>query len=170
MITTEVPPAAVALPLPIAMGEKSVNPNWAFLEAFTAAFTSDDIVGWSGLAAPDAVWEVVASGETFTGKAKLLELANRSVAARVHSGDTGIKPFNIFSNPDGSRVCWEYVHTAIVTDKWPASERRPAVGSSVNIPIVLIMEIRDGKFVKVREYFDLLTASGDPRGAHPLYS
>ncbi len=40
----------------------------------------------------------------------------------------------------------------------------------MNIPIVLIMEIRDGKFVKVREYFDLLTASGDPRGAHPLYS
>jgi limonene-1,2-epoxide hydrolase len=144
--------------------------NRDFLESFTAAFTTDDTAAWANLAAPDAIWEVVASGETFAGKEKLLELATRSVAARVHNSAVGIKPFNIFSNADGTQVCWEYIHTAVVTDKWPASTRRPAVGSSVVIPIVLILEVRGGKFVRVREYFDLLTASGDPRVAHPMYS
>jgi len=37
------------------------------------------------------------------------------------------------------------------------------------LPIVLIGEIRQGKLVKVREYFDLQTAA-EPGTKHKLYS
>ena len=64
----------------------------------------------------------------------------------------------------------EYVHTGVVTDKWPSSSgHKPAPGTKFELPIMLICEIRQGKFVKVREYFDLLTLL-EPGTSHRLYS
>jgi hypothetical protein len=70
---------------------------------------------------------------------------------------------------EGTKLCWEYVHTAIVTDKWPSSTHRPPPGTKIELPILLIGEIRYGKLVKVREYFDLLTVT-EPGTPHHLYS
>jgi hypothetical protein len=112
----------------------------------------------------------MATGETFKGIDKMLELANRSVAARKHDGELGIKPTNVFANGEGTKLCWEYIHSGIVTDKWPStSAQKPAPGTKFELPIVLICEVFEGKLVKVREYFDLLTLT-DAGSPHHLYS
>ncbi len=139
-------------------------------KAFTAAFTSDDIEGWKKLLASDGKWKIMATGETFIGIDKMLELANRSVAARKHGDGLGIKPTNVFTNAEGTKLCWEYVHTGIVTDKWPStSSQRPAPGTKFELPIMLMCEVHEGKLVEVREYFDLLTLT-EAGTAHHLYS
>jgi hypothetical protein len=139
------------------------------VDAFTAAFTSDDVESFYKLIDPDGVWVIMATGETFTGLDQIKQLAMRSVAARTHVGGLGIKPTNIFTNAEGTKLCWEYVHTAVVTDKWPSSKNRPAPGTQIDVPIVLIGEIHRGKLLKVREYFDLQTAI-EPGLQHRLYS
>jgi ketosteroid isomerase-like protein len=140
------------------------------MEAFTAAFTSDDIENWQKLLAPNGEWKIMATGETFRGVDKMVELAKRSVAARKHSGKLGIKPINVFSNEEGTKLCWEYVHTGIVTENWPStSSQKPEPGTEFELPIMLMCEIQNGKLVKVREYFDLLTLL-EPGKPHHLYS
>ena len=139
------------------------------VKAFTAAFTSDDIESFYKLIDPDGEWVIMATGETFRGLDQIKQLTMRSVAARTHGGGLGIKPTNIFTNAEGTKLCWEYMHTAVVTDKWPSSTHRPAPGTKIALPIVLIGEIRQGKLVKVSEYFDLLTAT-EPGTPHKLYS
>jgi ketosteroid isomerase-like protein len=141
----------------------------ALVQAFTSAFTSDDVESFYKLIARDGEWVIMATGETFRGIEQIKQLATRSVAARTHGGGLGIKPTNIFTNAEGTKLCWEYMHTAIVTDKWPSSAHRPAPGTRIELPIVLIGEIRQGKLVKIREYFDLLTAT-EPGTPHKLYS
>jgi limonene-1,2-epoxide hydrolase len=139
------------------------------VQAFTAAFTTDDVEGFYRLIAPQAEWVIMATGETFHGLDQIKSLAMRSVAARDHPVGMGIKPFNIFTNAEGTRLCWEYVHTAVVTDQWPSSNNRPAVGTKISVPIILSCEILDGKIVKAREYFDMWSLV-DPDTPHTLYS
>ena len=111
----------------------------------------------------------MATGETFKGSDKIRELATRSVAARTHGSGEGLLPFNVFTNSEGTRLIWEYVHKGVVTQQWPASTRKPAVGTEFNLPIILSCDIQNGQFTKIREYFDLLTLTeaGTP---HHLYS
>ena len=140
------------------------------VQAFTDAFTSDDVESFFNLIAPDGEWVIMATGETFRGLDQIKQLAMRSVAARTHGGALGIKPTNIFTNAEGTKLCWEYVHTGVVTDKWPASSsQRPAPGTKFELPIILVGEIREGKLIKMREYFDLLTLL-EPGTPHRLYS
>ena len=85
------------------------------VQAFTVAFTTDNVEDFYKLIAPEAEWVIMATGETFRGLDQIKDLAVRSVAARDHPVGMGIKPFNIFTNAEGTRLCWEYVHTAVVT-------------------------------------------------------
>jgi hypothetical protein len=112
---------------------------------------------------------IMATGETFKGLDKTRELATRSVAARTHGSGEGLLPFNVFTNAEGTRLIWEYVHKGVVTEQWPASTRKPAVGTEFNLPIILSCDIQDGKFTKIREYFDLLTLT-EAGTSHHLYS
>jgi ketosteroid isomerase-like protein len=139
-----------------------------FVRVFTAAFTSDDIESFMKLIAPDAEWVIMATGETFRGLDQIRQLATRSVAARMHADGLGIKPTNVFTTADGTKLCWEYVHSGLVTDKWPSSSQKPAPGTKFDLPIMLMCEARQGKLVKVREYFDLLTLTeaGTPHHLH----
>jgi len=140
------------------------------IKDFTTAFTSDDIESWRDLLATNGEWKIMATGETFSGLDQMTQLATQSVAARKHSGELGIKPTNIFTNAEGTKLCWEYVHTGIVTEKWPStSPQRPAPGTKFDLPIMLMCEIQDGKLFRVREYFDLLTLT-EPGTPHHLYS
>jgi len=138
--------------------------------AFTAAFTSDNIENWRKLLSPDGEWKIMATGETFRGLDKMTELANRSVAARKHSGELGIKPINVFTNEEGTKLCWEYVHTGIVTENWPStSAQKPTPGTKFELPIMLMCEVKNDLLIQVREYFDLLTLL-EPGKPHHLYS
>jgi ketosteroid isomerase-like protein len=140
------------------------------IKDFTAAFTSDDIKSWRNLLAPNGEWKIMATGEIFSGLDQMTQLASRSVAARKHSGELGIKPTNVFTNAEGTKLCWEYIHSGIVTEKWPStSSQKPAPGTKFDLPIMLMCEIQDGKLFRVREYFDLLTLT-EPGAPHHLYS
>lgn len=50
-----------------------------------------------------------------------------------------------------------------------ASTHKVAAGTKFVLPIVLICEIREGKLVQIREYFDLLTLL-ESDTQHKLYS
>jgi ketosteroid isomerase-like protein len=140
------------------------------IKDFTAAFTSDNIEDWKKLLSPNGEWKIMATGEIFRGLDKMVELANRSVAARKHSSELGIKPINVFQNEEGNKLCWEYVHTGIVTENWPStSSQKPAPGTKFELPIMLVCDVQDGKLFRVREYFDLLTLT-EPGTPHHLYS
>ena len=140
------------------------------VEAMTDAMISDDIESMVKLFAPDGEWIIEATGETFHGPDQIRQLATRSIAARAHGKGLGIKPTNVFTNAEGTKLCWEYVHEGVVTDRWPASSsHKPAPGATFKLPIILICELRDGKLVTFREYFDLLTLL-EPDIPHRLYS
>jgi hypothetical protein len=98
-----------------------------FFRRFSQVFLSDDIGGFMKLIDDECVWEIMATGEVFAGAAKVRELAERSVAGRTHTADVHMTFVDHFITDH--RMCLEYVHEAIVTDKWPASENRPAVGA-----------------------------------------
>jgi ketosteroid isomerase-like protein len=140
-----------------------------FVQKFTDAFISDDFESFLDLIAPDCEWVIRATGETFRGHDQIKQLANRSIASRNHRAGLGIKPINVFINAAGTKLCWEYVLATVVTDKWPPSTRWPAPGTRLDLPIVLVCEIHQGKLVKVREYFDMLSVI-EPGTSHRLYA
>jgi hypothetical protein len=148
---------------------KSSEPPVDFAASFTQFMTHEGIDDLMKLWAPEGEWVIMATGETFRGLDQIRELATRSVAAREHGTGEGLLPFNVFMDAEGTRLCWEYVHKGTVTEKWPASSKPPAVGTKFELPILLSCEIKDGRLVKIREYFDLstLTEAGTP---HHLYS
>jgi ketosteroid isomerase-like protein len=147
--------------------------NSELLEKFTEAMTHEGIEVFMSLWAPDGEHEIMATGEKFSGLDQIRQLTTRSVAARTHPGaekkETGLLPFNIFSNVDGTKFIWEYIHKGVVTDQWPGSANKPKPGTAFELPIILMCEVKDGKLVRIREYFDLLTLieAGTP---HHLYS
>lgn len=138
-----------------------------FFQRFSDTFLSDDIDGFMTLIDPDCTWEIMATGETFSGAGKVRELAERSVAARTHTDEAHMKFVNHIVTDD--QMCLEYVHEGIITEDWPASGDRPAVGSKFELPICLVCQSRGGKFIRINEYFDLGTLIGGGRRAR-LYS
>ena len=139
------------------------------VQEFTKVMTSDDIEGVIRLFAPDCEWKIMATGETFQGLDGVRQIATRSVAARNHNQGQGLIPFNVFTNAEGTKLIWEYVHTGIVTDQWPASTHIVPQGTRFELPIILSCDLRDNKIITIREYFDLLTLI-EPDSAHHLYS
>jgi ketosteroid isomerase-like protein len=140
------------------------------VKAFTEAMTHEGVEAVMNLWAPDGEWVIMATGESFKGLDQIRQLATRSVAARTHGTGMGLLPFNVFTNTEGTKLIWEYVHTGVVAEQWPSSSlHKPTPGTTFELPIILMCEIREGKLTKIREYFDLLTITeaGTP---HHLYS
>jgi ketosteroid isomerase-like protein len=150
------------------MNKETINTK-ELVQAFTYAMTHDSIEEVVNLFSPDGEWVIMATGESFQGTDQIRELATRSVAARNHNVGEGLLPLNIFTDADGTKLIWEYVHKGEVTEKWPASAHKPAVGTKFELPIILMCEIRQGKFIKIREYFDLQTLI-EAGTTHHLYS
>lgn len=138
-----------------------------FFEKFRKAYLGDDIDSFMDLVDDSCVWVIEATGESFEGKAKVHELAARSVAARQHTPDMHMEVVNSVATEN--QMVLEYMHKAIVTADWPASQNRPPVGTKVAIPICLVCQLENYKFVSVHEYFDLGTViAGHP--TQKLYS
>jgi ketosteroid isomerase-like protein len=139
------------------------------IKAFTYSMTHEDIDGIVNLFAVDGEWVIMATGEKFSGLEQIRQLATRSVAARDHKSGEGLLPSNVFTNVEGTKFIWEYKHIGVVTEKWPASTHKPGVGTKFELPIILMCEVKEGKLIELREYFDLqtLTEAGTP---HHLYS
>jgi hypothetical protein len=135
-------------------------PHEKLIETFKKTFlpAESDIDGFMELIAPGCEWTIMATGEKFTGTEKIRELAERSVAARTHTEDVKMEPATLFATGDYFLV--EYLHRAIVTEKWPASNNQPAPGTELRIPICIVGHIKAEKFDWLHEYFDLASASG----------
>jgi ketosteroid isomerase-like protein len=127
-----------------------------FKETFLAV--DSDVDGFMELIHPDCEWTLMATGETFKGSAKIRELAERSVAARVHTEKIKMEPTSLFTTEEHFVI--EYLHRAIVTADWPASENRPAAGTVLDIPICIVAHFKGEKLDWLHEYFDLATVSG----------
>src|ERR1700683_5429207 len=104
---TEMTTALGAPPTSAVSGRRDLD----LVAAFTAAFVSDDVDSFMQLIDPGAEWKIMATGESFHGLDQIRQLAIRSVAARTHGGGLGIKPTNIFTNSEGTKLVWEHVHT-----------------------------------------------------------
>jgi limonene-1,2-epoxide hydrolase len=149
--------------------KKETTKTAEFVKEFTKVMTHDDIDGVMKLWAPEGEWLIMATGEKFSGLDQIRQLASRSVAARVHKSGEGLLPFNVFTNEEGTKLIWEYVHKGVVTENWPASTHKPVVGTKFELPIILMCEMKEGKLIKIREYFDLQTLT-EAGTAHHLYS
>jgi ketosteroid isomerase-like protein len=125
----------------------------SFLQAFSDTFLSDDIDGFMKLIDQDCEWVIMATGETFRGTGEVRQLAERSVAARKHTKDTHMNFTNLFTSED--QMCLEYIHRFIVTEQWPSSGDRPPAGTKGDVKICLVCHVKDGKFDRIHEYFDL---------------
>ena len=139
----------------------------SFLQAFSDTFLSDDIDGFMQLIDQDCEWVIMATGETFRGAGEVRQLAERSVAARQHTKDTHMEFTNLFTSED--QMCLEYIHRFIVTEQWPSSGDRPPAGTKGNVKICLVCHVKDSKFDRVHEYFDLGQVVS-PGTARRLYS
>jgi len=124
-----------------------------FIRAFSDTFLTDDIDEFMQLIDQDCGWVIMATGETFRGAGEGRQLAERSVAARKHTKDVHMDFTNLFSTED--QMCLEYAHRAIVTEQWPSASNRPPAGTKVDIKICLVCHVKDGKFDRIHEYFDL---------------
>jgi ketosteroid isomerase-like protein len=125
----------------------------SFIRAFNDTFLTDDIDGFMQLIDSDCEWVIMATGETFRGEGSVRQLAERSVAARKHTQDVHMDFTNLFSSED--QMCLEYAHRGIITEKWPSSLQAPPVGTLFDIKICLVCHVKDGKFDRIHEYFDL---------------
>jgi ketosteroid isomerase-like protein len=135
-------------------------PHDELIQTFKKTFLAveSDIDGFMELIDPDCEWTIMATGEKFTGIEKIRELAERSVAARTHTKNIKMDPTVLFATNEYFVI--EYLHSAVVTENWPASKNRPVPGTVVNIPICIVAHIKAEKFYWLHEYFDLATASG----------
>jgi ketosteroid isomerase-like protein len=138
-----------------------------FLQTFSDTFLSDDIDGFMQLIDPDCEWMIMATGETFRGASQVRQLADRSMAARQHTKDAHMEFTNLFTSED--QMCLEYTHRFIVTEQWPSSQNRPPVGTRGDLKICLACHVKDGKFNRIHEYFDLGQAT-EPGTVRHLYS
>ncbi len=138
------------------------------VKAFTDAMTTDNIEEVLTCFADDATWTLMPTGEVFQGKDGIRKLARRAVSSRTHTKELGIRPRRVFVNAEGTQMCWEYVHTGFA-NKQGWTQDAPPTGSSLNGPIVLICDLKDGKVVALREYLDLLTVL-EPDKKPRLYS
>jgi ketosteroid isomerase-like protein len=157
----------------VKMGETrdkhSPQANADLVQAFTQAMTQGNIEGIINLFSPDGEWVIMATGEAFRGPDQIRQLVSISMATRDHEAGMGLQPFNVFTNTDATKLCWEYEHRGMVTEEWPSVSRKPAPGTKFELTIILMCEIQQGRLMNIRQYFDLLTVAqaGTP---HSLYS
>jgi ketosteroid isomerase-like protein len=130
----------------------------SFTRKFTEVFLSDDVDGMVALTTEDCEWVIMATGETFRGPEQIRKLAERSIAARQHTKDVHMDFKNLFSTED--RMCLEYVHRGIITQSNDISVTLPVAGTEFVLPICLVCHVKDGKFDKINEYFDVGTLTG----------
>jgi hypothetical protein len=79
----------------------------------------------------------LATGETFRGLDETRQLANAPQRGEITRQERASHHKRLI-NEERTKLCWEYVDTGVVTDEWPASENRPAPGTKIALPIVLI--------------------------------
>ena len=127
----------------------------SFIKKFSEVFLSDDIEGMVDLMDKGCEWTIMATGEVFRGPEQVRKLAERSVAARQHTRDVHMDFKNLFSTDE--QMVLKYVHRGIITTSNDISVKLPKAGVKFMLPIRLVCHVKNGKFDKINEYFDVST-------------
>ena len=145
------------------MNNKSVKDNMNIFRAFSEGMYNDNLEGLMEYIDENVEWVIMATGETFRGIDEFRQLALRSMDARKHTKETHAEFTNVFNSEDQSQMCIEYIHGAIATEKWTgSSDIRPAAGARRQVKICLVCHVKNGKWDKVHEYFDLKSVTEGP--------
>jgi hypothetical protein len=133
------------------MGKDKVQ---GICDTFAQVLVANNTTALMKMMTTDCEWNLMASGEQFIGIVKVKEMAERSIASRKHISGSQIALSNKFAGED--QFCIQYVHRAVVTDQWPSSLERLALGTMVAINICIVCHVhKDGKVARTDEYFDL---------------
>ena len=152
------------------MNNESVKDNMNIFRAFSEGMYNDNLEGFMEKIDENCEWVMMATGETFHGIDEIGQLALRSMDARKHTKEAHAEFTNVFNSEDQSQMCIEYDHGAIVTEKWTGSSgKHPVAGTKANIKICLVCHVKNGKWDRVHEYFDLMSVIA-PTEKRRLYS
>ena len=122
------------------------------LAKFTQVFANDDLPLLYSIIADDCEWSIMATGEHFRGIAEIRVLNDKVQAARGHSDDAHVHIKESFRSDD--RLCIEFLHRGVVKQGFSSDPDTPAEGSLFEIDFCATAQVRDGRIVRVREYFD----------------
>jgi steroid delta-isomerase-like uncharacterized protein len=156
------------------LGNVGTGPETNVARLVAQALTSDDIESVVDLFAPDGEWVIMATGETFLGHDQIRELATRSVTERNHPAGPGIKPINISTSPQGTKLSWEYpewgvfqymkrgaITKELSTIAATSGSESPIdpnalVGRPYEVPVCFVYHVNArGKIYLLHEYLDL---------------
>ena len=131
---------------------KETKNSEGIVQSIRDAMASGDIELMVNLFADDGQWILIPTNETYAGHDKIRGILAGSMKMDFHFIDS-------FSNAEGTKLCIEYLHNMVVTDKWAPSLsfQKPVPGTKFKLKVVWICEIIEGKIIKMNEYFDMLT-------------
>ena len=112
-----------------------------------SAFSSKDYEKMTALCADDLVHEDVASGGSFHGVKEYIDFAKR-----LHSSFPDQKWEIISAFSQGNRIAAETIWSGTFTHSM--DPKIPATGKYVSVRGVSIIELRNGKIWRNREYYD----------------
>lgn len=124
----------------------------SLLEQFTKVFANDDVRLLFTLIAPDCHWSIMATGEHFHGLDEIRSLVDQVQKARGHSDDAKVEIKDAFGTDD--YLCVEFRHRGVVTEGFASDAGKPTEGSIFEMDFCATAQVRDGKIVRIREYFD----------------
>ncbi|HUO85899.1 MAG TPA: ester cyclase [Thermoanaerobaculia bacterium] len=135
------PPAASAPEAPADIG--------GVVAAFDAAWAARDPAAIAALMTPDAEYVEVATDRTFVGPPGVARYA-----AEIFAWAPDFTVRTIAVDAGAGTVVWEWVMEGTQTGDGPGL---PATGKPFSVPGVSVLELRDGRIHRVRDYWDLKT-------------
>jgi ketosteroid isomerase-like protein len=121
---------------------------------FAKALLANDSKEFLKMMAEDCEWNLMATGEQFTGIWKVRKMAEQWIPTRHDIPGKLTELSNKFAGED--HFCIQYVHRAAVTDKWPSSVERFTPGTMIAINICIVCQVNNsGMISRTDEYFDL---------------
>ena len=147
---------------------RSPTSETGIVRAMTDAMTSDDVESMVSLFAPEGDWLIVATGESFRDSMRSGsgDTLRRGASPPGGKGDQTHKRFHQRRRDKALLGVRPYCRGH---RQMASFEEQASSGTKIELPIVLICDIRGDKLVKIREYFDLQTAT-EPGVPHKLYS
>jgi steroid delta-isomerase-like uncharacterized protein len=134
----------------------SVEENIEVVRRFSEALTTRDWTAFDELVAEDCEWTDVPSGGTIHGRAELVNLCKTFTAAFP---DFAVESVTLIGQ--GDLVANEWSGRGTHTGPLPGADGvvHEPTGRSFSRTGVGIVEVRDGRIVRYRDYFDRQTMS-----------
>lgn len=122
------------------------------LGRFVRVFAGDQIDLLWTIISDDCEWSIMATGEHFRGPDQIRGLIDQVQKARDPSAEARVTIKDAFAA--GDYLCLEFLRQGLVTQGFASDPAAPAAGSLFEIDFCVTAQVRDGKIVRVREYFD----------------